>query len=366
MELTFATLCLGSFFFLALFLAYVIATGSPTLRSYLITRILLTLPTVWILVTLVFVIMRLIPGDPISATIRPGEDPERLAELRARVGVDKPIWEQYVNYISDIARGDLGESIALENGEPVVNIIARHLPATLELVIPAIIIMLIFGVLSGAFAAHNHKRTPDYGFRIMGIVFYSIPIFWLGLMLQLLFGVVFDGLLPTARRKSGDVQFETHTDFYLLDTLIEGDLDAFVNVLSHMILPTATLSIALIGVFVRLTRSNMIEILQEDFVTAARARGVPENRVVYRHALRNSFIPIMTLIGLQIAVLLGGAVLTETTFSWQGMGLLLRNGIENRDYVVVQGAVTVFAIIVGIMSTITDIMYAFIDPRIRY
>ncbi len=366
MELTFASLCLGAFFFLGLFLVYVIATGSSTLRTYLITRILLTVPTVWILVTLVFVIMRLIPGDPISATIRPGEDPERLAELRARVGVDRPIHEQYFDYLFGVAQGDLGESISLENGEPVINIIGRRLPATLELVIPSIMIMLLFGVVSGAFAAHHHKETPDYGFRIMGIVFYSIPIFWMGLMLQLLFGVVFDGLLPTALRKGGDVQFETHTGFHLLDTLIEGEFDAFLNVLSHMILPTATLSIALIGVFVRLTRSNMIEILQEDFVTAARARGVPENRVVYRHALRNSFIPIMTLIGLQIAVLLGGAVLTETTFSWRGMGLLLRDGIANRDYVVVQGAVTVFAIIVGIMSTITDILYAFIDPRIRY
>lgn len=366
MELTFGTICFGSLFFLGLFLIYVIATGSSSLRNYLITRLLLTVPTVWILVTLVFVIMRLIPGDPVTATIKPGEDPERIAELQARVGVDKPMHEQYINYLGDIITGDFGNSITVEPDRPVIDIIARRLPATLELVVPAIIVMLIFGVISGAFAAHKHKRAPDYGFRMMGIVFYSIPIFWMGLMLQLLFGVVLNGLLPTSKRKSGSVQFETHTDFFLIDTLIEGDIDAFLDVLSHMILPTATLSIALIGVFIRLTRSNMIEILQEDFVTAAHARGIPENRVVYRHALRNSFIPIMTLIGLQIAVLLGGAVLTETTFSWPGMGLLLRDGIANRDYIVVQGGVTIFAIIVGITSTITDIIYAFIDPRIRY
>ena len=366
MGLTFGSLCIGAFFFLFIFIAYVIATGSTSLRNYLITRIFLTIPTVWILVTMVFVIMRLIPGDPITATIKPGESPERIAELRARVGVDRPIYEQYIDYLFGVVQGDLGESIALENGTPVTEIIARHLPATLELVVPSIIIMLIFGVITGAYAAHKHKKTPDYSFRIMGIVFYSIPIFWMGLMLQVLFGVVFNGLLPTSKRKAGSIIFETHTDLYLIDTLIEGDLTAFGDVVAHMILPTLTLSIALIGVFIRLTRSNMIEILQEDFVTAAHARGVPENRVVYRHALRNSFIPIMTLIGLQIAVLLGGAVLTETTFSWPGMGLLLRNGIENRDYVVVQGAVTVFAVIVGITSTITDIIYAFIDPRIRY
>lgn len=366
MALTFGTLCIGSLFFLLAFVLYVIATGSASIRTYLITRLLLTIPTVWILVTLVFVIMRLIPGDPITATIKPGESPERIAELRARAGVDKPIPEQYVNYLAGIVQGDLGESLAIESGAPVTDIIGRHLPATLELVVPSIIIMLLFGVMTGAFAAHKHKRAPDYSFRIVGIVFYSIPIFWMGLMLQLLFGVVLNGALPTSKRKSGSNIFETHTDLYLVDTLIEGNLEAFQDVVAHMILPTLTLSIALIGVFIRLTRSNMIEILQEDFVTAARARGVPEGRVVYRHALRNTFIPIMTLIGLQIAVLLGGAVLTETTFSWPGMGLLLRNGIENRDYVVVQGAVTIFAIIVGIMSTITDILYAFIDPRIRY
>jgi peptide/nickel transport system permease protein len=365
MELTFGSLCLGSVSFLGIFLVYVIATGSRTLRNYLITRLLLTIPSVFILVTLVFIIMRVIPGDPVSATIKPGD--ERIDELRAELGINKPIHEQYFDYLTGIVQGDLGESFALEADRPVLEMIGERLPATLELVIPAILIMLTFGILSGAFAAHKHKQAPDYSFRLVGIVFYSIPIFWSGLMLQVFFGLTL-GLLPTSKRISGDIapRIERQTNLLLIDTLLAGDFEAFINVVEHMILPTATLSIALIGVFIRLTRSNMIEVLQEDYVTAARARGVPDNRVVYRHALRNSFIPIMTLIGLQVAILLGGAVLTETTFSWPGLGLLLRNGIAQRDFPVVQGVVTVFAIVVAFMSTLTDIIYAFIDPRIRY
>jgi peptide/nickel transport system permease protein len=240
------------------------------------------------------------------------------------------------------------------------------MPATLELVIPSIILMLIFGVLSGAFAAHKHKKAPDYTFRFVGIVLYSIPIFWLGLMLQLLFGLAL-GWLPTSTRLSGRYSIEKeYTGFHLIDTVLNGQWEVFQDALAHLVLPTITLTLALIGVFIRLTRSNMIEILQEDYIIAARARGVPEGRVVYRHALRNSFIPIMTLIGLQVAVLLGGAILTETTFSWNGMGLMLYEGIANRNYPVVQGGVVVFAIIIGLMSAVTDILYAFIDPRIRY
>ena len=366
MELSFNTLCFGGLFILLAFLIYVIVTGSRAIRNYLITRLLLTIPTIWILVTIVFLVMRVLPGDPITGSLKPGIPEERLNEIRARSGLDKPLHEQYVNYLVGLVQFDLGETITVEGeGSSMNEIIARRIPATLELIIPSVVIMLLFGIYSGAFAADKHRGASDYTLRISSVLLYSIPIFWMGLMFQLIFAREL-GWLPVAQRYPGLIPFETRTDIYILDAILAGDWDAAGTLLRHMALPTLTLSLALIGVFIRLTRSNMIEVLQEDFVNAAEARGVPHNRVVYRHALRNSFIPIMTFIGLQIAVLMGGAILTETTFSWNGMGMLIRDGIQNRDFVAVQGAVTVFAVIVGVISTLTDILYAFIDPRIRY
>lgn len=367
MELTFGTLCGGGLLIVGLFLLYAILTGSRSLRNYVITRLLLVLPMVWILVTLVFVMMRVLPGDPISTRLKPGSDQATLDRLRARAGLNKPIHEQYWDYLTDIAKGDLGASNNVELDTPVTEIIGRRLPATIELVMPSILLMLLFGIVSGALSANKHKSTLDYTFRITSVVAYAVPIFWLGLMLQIVFARELN-MLPVAERINPQFtnEFTRRTNIYMIDTLLSGNTEAFFDVLKHMVLPTVTLTIALVGVFIRLTRSNMIEILQEDYVTASRARGVPENKVVYFHALRNSFIPIMTLIGLQVAVLLAGAVLTETTFSWDGLGKLLRDGIALRDYPVVQGTVVVFAITVGVMSTITDILYAFIDPRIRF
>lgn len=367
MELTFGTICGGGLLFIGLFLLYAILTGSRSLRNYVITRLLLVVPMIWILVTLVFVMMRILPGDPISTRLKPGTDQATIDRLRERAGLNRPIHEQYWDYLTDIVQGDLGVSNNLEQDRPVTEIISRRFPATIELVIPAIIFMLLFGIASGALSANRHKSTMDYTFRITSVIAYAVPIFWLGLMLQIVFAREFN-ILPVAQRIDPRYinNFEHRTNFFLIDTLVAGDWKAFGDVLQHLILPTITLTVALVGVFIRLTRSNMIEILQEDYVTASRARGVPERKVVYFHALRNSFIPIMTLIGLQVAVLLAGAVLTETTYSWDGLGKLLRDGIAARDYPVVQGAVVVFAITVGVMSTLTDILYAFIDPRIRF
>lgn len=367
MELTFGTLCGGGLLLVGLFLLYAVLTGSRSLRNYVITRLLLVVPMIWILLTLVFVMMRILPGDPISTRLKPGTDQATLDRLRERAGLNRPIYEQYWDYITDIAQGDLGVSNNVEQDRPVTDIIGRRFPATIELVMPSILLMLIFGIISGALSANRHKSAMDYSFRISSVVAYAIPIFWLGLMLQIVFARELN-LLPVAQRINPQYanEFEHRTNIYVIDTLLAGNMDAFGDVLKHLVLPTVTLTIALVGVFIRLTRSNMIEVLQEDYVTASRARGVPERKVVYFHALRNSFIPIMTLIGLQVAVLLAGAVLTETTFSWDGLGKLLRDGIALRDYPVVQGAVVVFAITVGVMSTLTDILYAFIDPRIRF
>jgi peptide/nickel transport system permease protein len=365
-QISFERLMVVVFVGLAIFLLYIIATGSRAIRNYLITRLLLMIPTIWMLVTIVFIAMRVLPGDPIQGNLKPGIDPAQIETIRAQVGLNKPITEQYIDYITGVAQGDFGTTLSVNGrGSSVNDLIATRIPATIELIFPAVLIMLLFGIYSGAWAAYRHRGLPDYSLRVSSVVLYAIPIFWLGLMLQLVFASEL-GILPVSNRYPSRIPFPTRTHMYSLDAFMAQDWSALGTVLRHMVLPTVTLSVALIGVFIRLTRSNMIEILQEDFVNAARARGVPENRVVYRHALRNSFIPIMTFIGLQIAVLLGGAILTETTFSWNGMGMLIRDGIRQRDFMVVQGAVTVFAISVGIISTLTDILYAFIDPRIRY
>lgn len=365
MDFNFGTICGGGVLMGIGFLGYALVKGSPSLRRYIVTRTLLTIPMIFILITTIFVVMRLLPGDPVQSRLKPGTSPELIEKLRADLNLDKPMHEQYLLYLQDIFSGDLGKS-AFDQRE-VTDKISEALPATIELVIPPTIVMLIVGILSGAYAANHHKSPADYSLRILSVATYSLPIFWVGLMLQLFFGVYLEWL-PTSKRLDAIYAdaFSRNTNLLLLDTALAGHWDAFWNVLSHMILPTITLSIALVGVFTRMTRANMIETLEEDFVTAAHARGIADRRVVYRHALRNSLIPVMTLIGLQVALLMAGAILTETTFSWPGMGLLIREGIAQRDYPTVQGAITVFAFFVAFISLMTDIMYAFVDPRIRY
>jgi peptide/nickel transport system permease protein len=240
-------------------------------------------------------------------------------------------------------------------------------PATVELAIPAMAFTTIFGIASGAYAAAHRKQAPDFGFRIGSVVIYSIPIFWLGLMFQLIFGVGLN-LLPISHRIDPIVNLtlQRNTNLLVVDAILSGNMTALADVIKHLILPVFTLGLALTGVFVRLTRVNMIETLNEDYITAGRARGVPERRLTYRHALRNTFIPILTLIGLQFAILLAGAVLTETTFTWPGMGRYLVDRIALRDYPAVQATIAVFALLVALISLLMDVLYAFVDPRIRY
>jgi peptide/nickel transport system permease protein len=233
--------------------------------------------------------------------------------------------------------------------------------------VPAMAFTALFGVFSGAYAAQHRKRAVDYGLRVFSIVIYSIPIFWLGLMLIIIFSVAL-GLTPVAGRIDAQIglTLERSTNLLIVDSIITGNWQALGSVLLHLVLPSLTLGLALCGVYIRLTRVNMIETLQEDYITAGRARGLPERKLVFRHALHNTFIPILTLIGLQFAILLAGAVLTETTFSWPGMGRYLVDRIELRDYAAVQAVITVFALLMAAITLIMDVLYAFVDPRIRY
>ncbi|MBN2552245.1 MAG: ABC transporter permease [Spirochaetales bacterium] len=335
------------------------------LLRYVITRILLTIPMVFILLTLVFVVLRIMPGDPVSALIG-GHAPERvIQEQKEKLGLNRPLIVQYFDYLGELVRMDLGTSMVYT--QKVTHSIKEKLPATLELTIFGMFFTLLIGVPLGAYAASKRRTGRDFGIRLYGIVFYCIPVFWMGLMLQLIFGV-FLNWLPIAGRTGPRVFASTfeRTGFYIIDTLIRLDFAAFADVLVHLLLPSLTLGLVLSGVFVRLTRANMLDVLRSDYVLAARARGIPERKVVYRHALKNAFIPILTMLGLQFAILLSGAILTENTFSWPGMGRLLVERIYLRDYPVVQGVIAVFAIMVSAISLIVDLIYAAIDPRVRY
>jgi peptide/nickel transport system permease protein len=328
--------------------------------------LLLTIPMVLILVTMVFFIMRVLPGDPIRSQLGPRVSEEQANDIRERLGLNRPLTVQYFDFLRRMVTLDFGN--ALTQGErPIREELAEKLPATMELSLPAMAFTAIFGVFSGAYAAKNRKKPSDYIIRLFSMVVYSIPIFFMGLVFQIIFSVRIP-ILPLSGRMDPILMttFDSPSNFYILDAILTRNWPALRSALAHLVLPSVTLGLALSGVFIRLTRVNMIEMLQSDFIIAGRARGLPERRLVYRHSLRNTFIPILTLIGLQFAILLAGAVLTETTFSWPGMGRYLVDRIELRDYTAVQSVIAVFALFVAGISLIMDVLYAFIDPRIRY
>jgi peptide/nickel transport system permease protein len=335
------------------------------LLKYAILRVLLTIPMLFILLSLVFVVLRVMPGDPVKAVLGAHAPEKVIEEKRTELGLDKPLIVQYFRYIAQLARFDLGESMILK--QKVITPIKEKLPATLELTVMGMMFTFLFGIPLGSLAASKRRSPRDLGIRVYGNIVYCIPVYWMGLMLQLVFGIWL-GWLPIAGRTGPRVFASTfeQTGFYLIDTLLIGDIQAFKDVFMHLLLPAITLGVVLSGVFVRLTRANMIDVLKSDFVLAARARGIPQRRVVYRHALKNAFIPILTMLGLQFALLLANAVLTETTFSWPGVARLLLERIYLRDYPTVQGVIVIFALIVSLISLIVDIIYALIDPRVKY
>ncbi len=339
---------------------------SSSFRNFLITRILLTIPMILILVSLVFFVMRVLPGDPIRSQLGPRVSEEQADKIRERLGLNEPIMVQYVTYLKDIVTFNFGN--ALTQGErPIKDELGERLPATLELSIPAMIFTSLFGIGLGAFASKYRKKPIDYGIRLFSIFIYSIPIFFLGLIFQIIFGVRLN-LLPLAGRMNAMLltTFQPITHFYVIDAILARNWPALGSAILHLIMPTLTLGLALTGTFIRLTRINMIEMLRTDFIAAGRARGIPEQKLVYTHALRNTLIPILTLIGLQMAILIAGAVLTETTFSWPGIGRYLVERIALRDYTAVQSTIAVFAFFVGIISLLMDLLNALVDPRIRY
>ncbi|MDX6209736.1 MAG: peptide/nickel transport system permease protein [Frankiales bacterium] len=343
------------------------ANRNGSLRGYIVTRLLLVVPNVWILLTVVFILMRVAPGDPVQAA-QGGRLPQaQIDELRHAGGFDKPLIQQYGTYLNQILHGNLGHSSS-EN-RSVWSIVTHEGAATLELSVAALLFALVIGLSLGLLIGRFRDSLVDVGGRLFGILTYAAPVFYVGILLQLLF-VSTLGWLPGSGQADTlqdlDLITRSHTHIYVIDAIIDGSWDDLRNVLVHLILPGVTLGLLLCGVFVRLVRVNIIQTMQADYIEAARARGIGEFGVLMRHAFRNALVPVVTIVGLQAALLLSGAVLTETTFNWPGIGQALIHFLNQRDYAAVQGIVTVFALIVVGISLIIDLVNALIDPRVRY
>ena len=341
--------------------------GGGGLGRYLVIRFLLIIPTVFILVTLVFLLMRT-TGDPITAAQGGRLPPEQLAERIHAAGYDRPLLAQYLDYMGGLLRGDFGTTIS--DNRPVTTVLATYGTATLELAVYALIVAFVVGIPLGMLAAYLRDRVGDAVLRVLAILCYATPVFFAGLLLKLVFAIKL-GVLPVSGRASTgtelDLQLlEGKTGIYLVDALRLGDPAAVADVLEHAVLPSVALGLLTAGIFLRLVRTNVIGTLGTEYVDAARSRGVSELRLVTRHAYRPALIPIVTVIGLQIALLLGGAVLTETTFEWKGLGFQLTQYLTARDFVAVQGIVALLAVIVAVTNFVVDVLAALIDPRVRY
>lgn len=339
---------------------------SPLVR-YLLVRLALIIPTVLILVTVVFFFMRVI-GDPITASQGGRLSPAQLAERKAAAGFDRPILQQYGEYLGGLLRGDFGT--ALTDHRKISEVLVTNGAATLELTFWALIVAFVVGVPLGRLAARYRDRLPDVSIRIFAVLVYAAPVFFVGLLLKLLFSATL-GWLPASGRASASVEIalsgvNPKTNVMIIDAILWGDPANIVDVLRHAILPALALGLLTAGVFIRLIRINLLETMRTDYVTAARARGVPERLVVRKHAFRNALVPVVTVMGMQIAMMLGGAILTETTFEWQGLGYVLSRYLLARDFVAVQGIVTAIAVVVAISSFLIDVINALVDPRVRY
>lgn len=332
--------------------------------AFIATRLSLVIPTFIGITLLTFALIRLAPGDPVL--IMAGErgiEPVRYAMLRAELGLDKPILVQYGIYMADVIKGDLGKSIVTR--ESVLGEFIELFPATLELSLCAMLFALILGLPAGILAGVRRGTMFDHVVMGASLTGYSMPIFWWGLLLILAFSVAL-GWTPVSGRIGLVYFFEPVTGFMLVDSLLSGQKGAFTSALRHLILPTIVLGTVPLAVIARMTRSSMLEVLNEDYIRTARAKGLHPWRVVAVHGLRNALIPVITVIGLQVGTLLGGAILTETIFSWPGMGKWLVESIRRRDYPVLQGGILLIASLVMLVNLLVDVLYGFINPRIRH
>jgi peptide/nickel transport system permease protein len=331
--------------------------------SYTVRRIGLLIPVLIGMTLVVFSIIRAIPGNPAQVILGQRATQEAIEKLTQQLGLDQPWYLQYFDYVGGLLTGDLGQSI--RTGAQISQEMTPYLAATMELTIFAMIIAIVVGINAGIISAWFRNSWFDYTAMVIALVGVSMPIFWLGLMEQYVFSIQL-GWLPTTGREEIRNPIDAITNLYLLDTLLQGRFDQFIEVLKHILLPGIALATIPMAIIARITRSTMIEAMESDFIRTARAKGLHMFWVVYKHALKNAIIPILTIIGLQTGLLLGGAILTETIFGWPGMGRYIFDAISYRDYPVIQSGILIIATIFVFINLIVDLLYAAIDPRIKY
>lgn len=334
-----------------------------TVLHYIGKRLLQLIPVLLGMTFVVFMIIRAIPGDPAQVILGQLASKEAIEALRIKLGLDNPWYVQYFDYLAALLKGDLGES--MRTVQPVSKEIWPYLAATFELALFAIIIAIIIGVNAGIISAWFQNSWFDYSAMIIALIGVSMPIFWLGLMEQWFFAIELQWL-PTSGREEVRNPVSAVTNLYILDTILNGRFDQLGQVLKHLVLPGIALATIPMAIIARMTRSSMLEVLRADYVRTARAKGQKMFWVVYKHALKNAIIPVLTVIGLQTGMLLGGAILTETIFSWPGIGRYIYEAIQFRDYPVIQSGILIVAFIFVMINLFVDILYGLIDPRIKY
>jgi len=333
------------------------------MAGYIIRRLILLLPILFGVSLAVFLVMHLFTVDPAEIILGQHATPEQVAVVREELGLNKPVYVQFWDYISRTAHGDLGQSVITKTS--ITEELLKRFPATAELAVSAILIASLLGISLGVLSAVKQNSLFDYGAMVVALLGVSMPIFWLGLMMIIIFSVTL-GWLPASGRIAIGFQPENITGLYLLDSVLTGDTESFWNALKHLMMPAIALGAYSTAIIARMTRATMLETIRQDYVRTARAKGLREFVVIVKHALRNALIPIVTVIGLQMGALLGGAVLTETVFSWPGIGSYIVEGILVSDYPRVQGAVLLIGTIFVLVNLIVDLLYCYLDPRIQH
>ncbi len=311
---------------------------------------------------LVFFLMQLAPGDPVTLLLGEDAEPHEIEEVTREWGLDQPIIVQYWQFVSQAVRGNFGES--MRYGESVTQLVAERLPATVELALASMLVAIIIALPIGVYSAIKHNSLWDHSGMTVALVGISVPNFWLGIMLIFFLGGQLN-LLPVAGRLTYGVNVPPVTQLVLVDALIAGDLAAFWDAVKHILLPAITLGTSFAAIITRISRSSVLEVIRQDYITTARAKGLSERTVIWKHTLRNALITIITILGLQLGALLSGSVITETVFSWPGIGSLLIQSITTRDYKLAQGVIFFFAMVYFVVNLMVDLLYTWVDPRIR-
>ena len=329
--------------------------------SFIIRRTLLAIPALLGVTIIIFLMLRMTPGDPAELLLGERATKESLAAMREYLGLKKPLYVQYWMFIKRAVQFDLGETIWTR--ERVAKEMGERFPATIELALVALTLSTILGMIFGIISATKQYSWFDYTSMVASLVGVSMPVFWLGLMLMLIFALTL-GWFPISGRISVGVNLEIITNFYVLDAILTKNWTALKDVLVHLVLPASALSTIPLALTARMTRSSMLEVLRQDYIRTAKAKGVSQFKIVFKHALRNGLIPVVTVVGLQFGTLMGGAILTETVFAWPGIGKWLFEGVVRRDYMVIQGGTLLVATTFVFANLIVDLLYAVINPRI--